>query len=109
VDAIYMHAVQRLTGGRGGWPMTAWLTADRKPFAGGTYFPKSHFLARLAAEHKTYSETPKRVAELAESAASALRQSIVPPGPPRPGDVGTEVLALAAETYLDRLDSVLGG
>ena len=38
VDAIYMSAVQALTGG-GGWPMTVWLTAQRKPFYGGTYFP----------------------------------------------------------------------
>ena len=33
-----MSAVQVLTG-RGGWPMTVWLTPDRKPFFGGTYFP----------------------------------------------------------------------
>jgi uncharacterized protein YyaL (SSP411 family) len=38
IDAIYMSAVQALTG-RGGWPMTVWLTPDRKPFYGGTYFP----------------------------------------------------------------------
>ena len=38
VDAIYMSAVQALTGS-GGWPMTVWLTPDRKPFYGGTYFP----------------------------------------------------------------------
>jgi uncharacterized protein YyaL (SSP411 family) len=35
IDAVYMAAVQQLTGG-GGWPMTIWLTADRKPFYGGT-------------------------------------------------------------------------
>src|SRR5215813_7590597 len=38
VDEIYMNAVQMLTG-RGGWPMTVFLTADGKPFYGGTYFP----------------------------------------------------------------------
>ena len=38
IDAIYMAAVQALTG-RGGWPMTVWLTPDRKPFYGGTYYP----------------------------------------------------------------------
>src|SRR5512147_3034028 len=38
VDAIYMTAVQLLTGG-GGWPMSVWLTPDREPFYGGTYFP----------------------------------------------------------------------
>src|SRR5512142_120287 len=38
VDALYMTAVQLLTGG-GGWPMSVWLTPDREPFFGGTYFP----------------------------------------------------------------------
>ena len=38
VDAVYMAVVQGLTG-RGGWPMTVFLTPDRKPFFGGTYFP----------------------------------------------------------------------
>ena len=38
VDKIYMTAVQAMTR-RGGWPLTAFLTPDRKPFFGGTYFP----------------------------------------------------------------------
>ena len=38
LDEIYMNAVQLLTG-RGGWPMTMFLTPDGKPFYGGTYFP----------------------------------------------------------------------
>ncbi|MCC7052897.1 MAG: thioredoxin domain-containing protein [Gemmatimonadaceae bacterium] len=38
VDAIYMQAVQAMTG-RGGWPMTVFLTPDGEPFYGGTYFP----------------------------------------------------------------------
>ena len=38
IDAIYMEAVQAMTGG-GGWPMTVFLTPDGKPFYGGTYFP----------------------------------------------------------------------
>ena len=38
VDAVYMDAVQALTG-RGGWPMTVFLTPDGRPFYGGTYFP----------------------------------------------------------------------
>ena len=38
VDEIYMSAVQVLTG-RGGWPMTVFLTPEGKPFYGGTYFP----------------------------------------------------------------------
>ena len=38
LDAVYMEAVQMLTGS-GGWPMTVFLTPDTKPFYGGTYFP----------------------------------------------------------------------
>jgi uncharacterized protein len=38
IDAIYMQAVQSMTG-QGGWPMTVFLTPDGRPFFGGTYFP----------------------------------------------------------------------
>ena len=38
VDSIYMGAVQAMTG-RGGWPMTVFLTPEGKPFYGGTYYP----------------------------------------------------------------------
>ena len=37
VDQIYMTFVQATTGS-GGWPLSVWLTPDREPFAGGTYF-----------------------------------------------------------------------
>jgi len=40
VDAVYMEAVQAMTG-QGGWPMTVFLTPDGRPFFGGTYFPKT--------------------------------------------------------------------
>jgi uncharacterized protein YyaL (SSP411 family) len=39
LDAIYMDAVQAMTG-QGGWPMSAFLTPDGRPFFAGTYFPK---------------------------------------------------------------------
>ncbi|MCC6316493.1 MAG: thioredoxin domain-containing protein [Gemmatimonadaceae bacterium] len=38
LDAIYMQAVQAMTG-QGGWPMTVFLTPEGEPFYGGTYFP----------------------------------------------------------------------
>ena len=38
LDDIYMQAVVRMTG-RGGWPMSVWLTPDGSPFIGGTYYP----------------------------------------------------------------------
>ncbi len=48
VDAIYMDAVQAMTG-RGGWPMTVFLTPEAKPFYGGTYFPKPTFIQLMNA------------------------------------------------------------
>jgi uncharacterized protein len=39
VDAIYMEAVQAMSG-HGGWPMTVFLMPDGRPFFGGTYFPR---------------------------------------------------------------------
>jgi uncharacterized protein YyaL (SSP411 family) len=38
VDKVYMTYVQALTG-HGGWPLSAWLTPELKPFYGGTYYP----------------------------------------------------------------------
>jgi uncharacterized protein len=48
VDAVYMDAVQAMTG-RGGWPMTVFMTPEGDPFFGGTYFPKPNFLQLMAA------------------------------------------------------------
>ena len=38
LDQVYMSAVQAMTG-RGGWPMSVFLTPDGRPFYGGTYYP----------------------------------------------------------------------
>ncbi|HSH11322.1 MAG TPA: thioredoxin domain-containing protein, partial [Ilumatobacter sp.] len=48
VDAVYMDAVQAMTG-RGGWPMTVLIDADGRPLWGGTYFAKDNFLKLLDA------------------------------------------------------------
>jgi uncharacterized protein YyaL (SSP411 family) len=39
LDRIYQTICQRVTG-QGGWPLSAWLTPDGRPFYVGTYFPK---------------------------------------------------------------------
>ena len=39
IDAVYMAVCQMVTG-RGGWPLTIFMTPDRRPFFGGTYIPK---------------------------------------------------------------------
>ena len=48
VDAVYMDAVQALTG-RGGWPMTVFLTPTGEPFYGGTYYPRESFIKLMHA------------------------------------------------------------
>ena len=48
VDSVYMDAVIALTG-RGGWPLTAVLDHDGRPFWGGTYYPKPAFLKLIDA------------------------------------------------------------
>ena len=48
VDAVYMDAVQALTG-RGGWPMTVFCTPEGQPFYGGTYFPRDTFVKLMEA------------------------------------------------------------
>ena len=80
VDAIYMDAVQRLTG-HGGWPMTTWLTPDRKPFYGGTYFPprdgdrgaRIGFLTALNRLADVYAGEPDKVAQAANDLAESVR------------------------------------
>jgi uncharacterized protein YyaL (SSP411 family) len=47
IDAIYMDAVQAISGS-GGWPLNVFLTSDAKPFYGGTYFPPVNAFNRLS-------------------------------------------------------------
>ena len=47
LDDIYMKFVQSLTGS-GGWPMSVWMTADLRPFFGGTYFPPDNRYGRAS-------------------------------------------------------------
>ena len=62
VDQIYMDAVHAM-GLQGGWPLNVFLTAEAKPFYGGTYFPKGKWVQLLenigqayAGEHRTELE-----------------------------------------------------
>ena len=48
IDALYMDAVQAMSG-RGGWPMTVFMSPDGHPFYGGTYFPKPSFMKLMNA------------------------------------------------------------
>ncbi len=72
VDAVYLHAVQLLTG-HGGWPLSAFLTPDGKLFFGGTYFPPVQFkafLLKIAQAWRTRrQEIEEQACRLAEAVA----------------------------------------
>ncbi len=114
VDAIYMRAVQALTG-HGGWPLNVWLTPDRHPFHGGTYFPPRDdasgrwigFLGLLRGIRKAYDSQPDRVAEIGRELASYIRQSLSPEG--GKAMPAADVLDSAARFYRNRFDPVHGG
>jgi uncharacterized protein YyaL (SSP411 family) len=106
VDAIYMNAVQMLTGG-GGWPMTVAATPDRKPFFGGTYFPAKQFSSLLKELRAAYESEPDRVAQTAKEITRRIQQNmsqVVPAGSP-----DASALSRAADSYRSRFDSTWGG
>ncbi len=80
VDAIYMQAVQAMTG-HGGWPMTVFLTPDGVPFYGGTYFPPADrhglpsFRRVLRSMAELYREQRGRVQEAGRELLEHLRQA----------------------------------
>jgi len=76
VDAVYMQATQALTG-QGGWPMSVFLTPDRKPFYAGTYFPPTsrHGLPSFTQVLQAISEAWRdRRADLLVSASEIVHQ-----------------------------------
>ncbi|MCA1582642.1 MAG: thioredoxin domain-containing protein [Acidobacteria bacterium] len=106
VDAVYMSAVQMLTGG-GGWPMTVAATPDRKPFFGGTYFPPAKFKSLLAQLRKAYDSEPDRVAQAAEEITLRIQQNMSQVAPM--GIPDASALSQAADYYRSRFDSGWGG
>ena len=78
LDAIYMDAVQALTGS-GGWPMSVFLTPDGRPFYGGTYFPDTprhgmpSFRQVLASIAGVWRDDRARAEAVADRLTGALR------------------------------------
>jgi uncharacterized protein len=117
VDAVYMAAVQALTQS-GGWPMSVWLTPDREPFFGGTYFPpregargaRHGFLELLGDIHQTYLGDAVRVGRAAEALVRAVRAQMEPAavaeGAARPG---AALISQAVAVYKRVFDEAHGG
>src|ERR1700685_439609 len=80
IDSRYQAAVQAVSG-QGGWPLTAFLTPDGKPFYGGTYFPpedgygRPSFKRVLISISDAYREKNVDVMEQAQMVESTLAQS----------------------------------
>jgi uncharacterized protein YyaL (SSP411 family) len=91
LDDLYMGAVQAITG-RGGWPMSVWLTPDLKPFFGGTYFPPTPrygspaFLQVLEGIRRAWAERRPDLEGDASHLVEAMASSAqVPAGSDLPG------------------------
>jgi len=113
VDEVYLEAVQAMTGS-GGWPLNVWLTPDRKPFYGGTYFPprdgvrgaRTGFLNVLRTLSEIYARDPVRAADAAADLAGRLESGAGRASDQVPGaaSIRAAVAALAAS-----FDATWGG
>jgi uncharacterized protein YyaL (SSP411 family) len=65
VDAIYMKAIQIMTG-RGGWPLNVVALPDGRPVWGGTYFRKEEWISTLEKLQHIYQSNPEKMIEYAE-------------------------------------------
>ncbi len=79
VDRVYMTYVQAMTG-HGGWPLSAWLTPELKPFFGGTYFPpedrpgRAGFSTMLRAIARGWREEREKLVAEGERAIRTLQE-----------------------------------
>ncbi|HEX2191757.1 MAG TPA: thioredoxin domain-containing protein [Acidimicrobiales bacterium] len=113
VDAVYMEAVQAMSG-HGGWPMTVFLTPDGRPFFGGTYFPPRPragmpaFTDLLRGVAAAWEERRDEVEEQAANLTGALGSvaELAPGGGDRPG---VEVVRDARQTLAASFDNQWGG
>lgn len=112
LDQIYMTSVQMMTG-RGGWPMSVFLTPDLRPFFGGTYWPPASrmgmpgfrdILIGVADAWKNRRDDVLRSAgELTDEVVRASNEAL-----PRSG-LSLETLHDAMQQFLRRVDWQQGG
>src|ERR1700681_2087801 len=112
INSRYQVAVQAVSG-QGGWPLTAFLTPDGKPFYGGTYFPPSDGYGRpsfrrvLLSIADAYAQKHGDVVEQAKMVESAIAQSESFAG--RSGRVSESVIAAIQESAFKMFDPQHGG
>ena len=118
LDAIYMDAVHAMTG-RGGWPMSMFLTPDGRPFYGGTYFPNRPGLGLppfrdvLRGANQAWTERRNEVEEVAARLAEAMDRGQRLPAQtlrdPSAGGRSLAVLDAAAQAAESEFDASGGG
>ena len=112
VDARYQSAVAAISG-QGGWPLTAFLTPDGRPFFGGTYFPpddragRPSFQRVLLTMAEAFRNRRSEVGESAASVMAAIEHNDTFSG--KAGDPGPELVAKLVEATLRQFDKRSGG
>src|SRR5580704_4713503 len=112
IDSRYQAAVSAVSG-QGGWPLTAFLTPDGKPFYGGTYFPPNDGYGRpsfkrvLTSIASAYKEKHGDVVEQAKMVESAIAQAESFAG--RSGRVSAAIIAAIQTSGFSMFDAQHGG
>lgn len=106
VDGIYMAALLALTGS-GGWPLSAWILPDGRPFFAGTYFPPQHFLPLLSKIEQLWKEDQSKLAEDAEKFKAALEFNLLTPVDKHAPSIS--LLSSFDENFESRYDETFGG
>ncbi|MFA5889677.1 MAG: thioredoxin domain-containing protein [Actinomycetota bacterium] len=110
IDAVYMAAVQALTG-RGGWPMTVFCTPQARPFFAGTYFPPDDrhgipsFRRVMEAIRDSWVNRRQDLESRSEELTAHLAQAL----PARDDEPDPQITQDAARTMLESHDSEWGG
>jgi uncharacterized protein len=112
VDTRYQAAVSSISG-QGGWPLTAFLTPDGKPYFGGTYFPpqdqhgRPGFQRVLLTMAEAFEKQRDQVNESASSVISAIEHNESFMG--RAGNPGPELVQKLVESAVKQFDPRSGG
>lgn len=112
IDAVYMEALQMMTG-QGGWPLNVWLTPDQTPIFAGTYFPPEDYHSRpgfpavINRLVEVYHQNPEKVENQAREMRKALSNDLH--DHLSPGDINKEVLDKAFQAYEETYDQEYGG
>jgi len=111
VDAVYMNAVQMMTGS-GGWPLSVFLTPEGKPFYGGTYFPLQDSFGRAGFERVLVAIAEawqQKRGELVESAGRITELLSTPAVPSEQGKLSFDMPARAYTQLAGIFDDTHGG